>query len=129
MKRIAAHYVYSGAGIVLPKQVIGLDENNCVVSIQPLRDETASTIFLNGLLCPAFSLPGDSNVLSTGDAMALLKRVTQSEPLMTIPEILDLYTSTPDLKIGSKVVLWCIEPIDLKKLVGVEDTVIYSVLP
>jgi hypothetical protein len=129
MKKIAAQYVFFGSDKLEPKQVVCLDDNDCVFSIQPLKEEIASTIFLNGVLCPAFGLPGNDKVLTTEDATSLLKRVRETYPLLTISEILTFYTSSPDLKVGSKVALWCIEAVDLKNLLPYEDVMVYSVFP
>jgi len=129
MKKIAAHYLFSGSGNLQAKQVVCLDDNGCIRSIQPFEEETAATIFLNGVLCPAFSLPGNDHILSIEEASDLLKRIWLSNPLLPINELLVFYTSDNELRIGSRVPLWCIENIDLKKLLLQEKTTIYSVFP
>jgi len=129
MKKFAAHYVFSGPEKLQAKRVVCLDDSGCIHSIQPLEEETAATIFLNGVLCPAFSLPGSDKILSIEEASNLLKRIWLSNPLLPINELLAFYTSGNELKIGSRVSLWCIENIDFKKLLLQENSTVYSVFP
>ena len=129
MKCFAAHCLYLGQGELLTNQVVCFDEKGCITSIQPLKEEIPSTIFLNGLLCAAFSLPGSKEVLSVGEAVALLGRVRDLDPLLQVTAVLESYTGDSELKVGSAHVLWCIDPIDLKKLLLLHETSVYSVFP
>jgi len=129
MKKFAAHYVFSGPEKLQAKRVVCLDDSGCVLSIQPFEEETAATVFLNGVLCPAFSLPGNDKILSIEEALDLLKRIWLNNPLLPINELLAYCTSGNGLKTGSRGPLWCIENIDFRKLLLQENSTVYSVFP
>lgn len=88
MKCFAAHYCYLEQGRLCKNQVICLDESGCMLSIKPLEEETASTVFLNGLLLVAFSLPGRQNPMTLTEAQAYLKKMREEQPLAKINDIL-----------------------------------------
>jgi len=127
MKSIAAHFVYIGSGVMLSKHVVSLEEDGRIHSIKPLLVESASTIFYNGIICPAFGLPGDSKCLNPKEATDLLHRLWNENPELKLGEILNFYTSFSELKVGFKTTLWCIDKVDLKELIVLENTIVYSV--
>ncbi|MDD2611727.1 MAG: hypothetical protein PHR38_02950 [Bacteroidales bacterium] len=129
MKCFAAQYFCSGKGKIGKKQILCLDDEGVLLSIRSFNDETASTAFLNGVLCPAFGLPGSKAVLAPDEAGSLLKRVLKINPGLPVGDFLAIYTNVPDLEIGSKPRLWCIEPLDLKKLLLLDDSSVYSIFP
>jgi hypothetical protein len=128
MKCFAAHYLYSGHGRLLTRQVICLGDTGCIQSIQPLKEETATTIFLNGLLCSAFGLPDSDQLLSPDEAVSLFSKIGNEQPFIQINNLLEFYTNDPELKVGAKPILWCIDSFDLKKLILNKETSVYSVL-
>jgi len=129
MKCFAAQYLFSGKGKIGKKQILCLDNEGVLLSIRSFSDEMASTAFLNGVLCPAFGLPGSKTVLVPEEADSLLKRVTKINPGLPVGDFLAIYTNVLDLEIGSKPKLWCIEPLDLKKLLLLDDSSVYSIFP
>jgi hypothetical protein len=129
MKCFAAHFVYWGGGKVLSKQVLCLNDDGTLRSVRPLTDEMASTSFFNGLICPAFGLPGNNQLLTPAEATLLLRRVQSANPELTLDELLATYTELPALQVGTSAKLWCMEPIDLKKLLVQENTSVYSIFP
>ena len=129
MKCFAAQYFCSGKGKIEKNQILCLDDEGVLLSIRPFNDEIASTAFLNGVLCPAFGMPGSKIILALDEANSLLKRVTKINPRLPVSDFLAIYTNIPDLKVGSKSKLWCIENLDLKKLLLLDDSSIYSVFP
>jgi len=129
MKSFAAHYIYLGSGKLLARQVVSLDEAGIIVSVQPFKEETASTVFFNGIICPTFSLPGSIKSLTPSEATSLFSRIQKEDIPVKIADVLDFYTNTPDLKIGAKIALWCIDPVDLTNLFLLEETKVYSVFP
>jgi cytosine/adenosine deaminase-related metal-dependent hydrolase len=55
MRRIAAQYLFTGKGALIPRGVVALDEDCRVVEIGQLGDtEIAGTEFYNGILLPGF---------------------------------------------------------------------------
>ncbi|MDD4921850.1 MAG: hypothetical protein PHS30_05170 [Bacteroidales bacterium] len=129
MKCFAAHDLCPGSGQLLMKQVVCLDDEGRVCSIRRFENEMASTVFLNGVLCPAFGLPGSNGVMTLDEAASLLLRITRSNPDLPVSDFLEFYVDVPDLTIGSTPVLWCIDPIDLKKGLLLENSSVYSVFP
>jgi len=129
MRRFAAHYICSGPGMLSAKQVMCLDDEGCICAVLPFKDESASTVFLNGVICPAFGLPGNSQLLTPNEATSLIRRVVNSDSSITVTDFLEFYTNHSDLKVGVKLVLWCIEPLDLKNLLLLDNSSVYSVFP
>ena len=129
MRSFAAHYICSGPGILMAKQAICLDDEGCVCAVQPFRDERASTVFLNGVICPAFGLPGGNQLLTTDEATSLIRRVKNADSSIVVTDFLEFYTNLSALKIGLRPVLWCIEPLDLKNLLLLDGSSVYSVFP
>jgi cytosine/adenosine deaminase-related metal-dependent hydrolase len=54
MRRIAAHYVFTGTGDPIPMGVVTLNDEQVITEIGALRDETESTEFYTGILTPGF---------------------------------------------------------------------------
>lgn len=127
MRYFAAQYVYVGQGKLLKKQALGLDESGIIKSIEPFEGETASTEFLNGILCAVFGQPGNGKHQNPEEATSLLHRIWETNKSHPIIDLLDSYTTAPNLRIGSKSTLWCIEPVDLENLFLKEDSFVYSV--
>jgi len=127
MRYFAAQYVYVGQGKLLKKQVLGLDKKGNIASIEPFEGETASTEFLNGVLCAAFGQPDKDKQLNPEEAASFLHRIWKTNKLQPIKDLLNSYTTAPNLRIGSKPTLWCIESVDLKNLLLKEDSSVYSV--
>ncbi|HEY5499835.1 MAG TPA: hypothetical protein VIK20_05570 [Bacteroidales bacterium] len=125
----AAHYLYVGHGELLTRHIVCLDEMGCIYSIQPLNDETATTVFLNGLLCAAFDFPGSNEWMTPLDATSFFSKIRDINPQLQIKEILESFTNDSELKVGDKPNLWCIESLDLKKLLLLNETTVYSVFP
>jgi len=129
MRCFAAHYLYVGRGELLTRHVVCLDEMGCIASIQPLIDETAGTVFLNGLLCSAFNFPGSDECMTPLDATSFFSKILDINPQLQIKEILEFYTNDSVLKVGDKPQLWCVESLDLKNLLLLNGTTVYSVFP
>lgn len=127
MKSFAAQYVYIGQGRMLKKQVVQVDNSGNINSIQPFEVESASTVFLNGVLCVAFCHSGNGKPLNTDEAAILLHQIWKTNKPQPINDLLNSYTTAPDLEIGSRSNLWCIESVDLKQLLLKENISVYSV--
>jgi len=129
MKSFAAHYLYVGHGELLTRHVVCLDETGSVSSIQPLNDETEATVFLNGLLCAAFDFPGSTEWMTPLDATSFFSKIRDINPQLPINEILETYTNDSALIVGDKPKLWCVDSLDLKNLLLLNETKVYSVFP
>lgn len=127
MKCLAAQYVYIGQGKMLKKQVVSLEKSGNINAIGPFEGESATTVFLNGILCAAFSQPGNDKLMNPDQAASLLHNIWKMNELQPIKDLLNLFTTAPELRIGSKPNLWCIESVDLKNLLLKDDSFVYSI--
>jgi hypothetical protein len=104
MKRFAAHYFYSDEHTIIPKAVIELNDDNVVIALFPLtqNSETAHTLFYNGVLF--------SSHLSTTEIFDELISSQQKD-------IVDLWQVVAKVaekvEIGNKVCLILMEGVDL----------------
>lgn len=129
MKCYAAHYIYLGRGEFLKNQVICLDDRGYIRSFEPLSEETASTLFFNGVLCAAFGFSGTNRFLSIQEGRSLLNNSLAKHPQIHLIDFLQNQTNDVELEVGSSPILWCIDLLDLKKLIVTTETTIYSVFP
>jgi|GEM_PF-1931347 len=129
MKCFAAHYLYLGQGALLKNQVICFDDQGFIYSLKPFLEEIPSTLFLNGILCSAFGLQGSTSLMTIQEAQAFLKNSSTKHSSISVKDFLQKYTNDMELKVGSKPILWCIDSLDLKNLLLLEETTIYNVLP
>lgn len=129
MKRIAAQYLYAGSGRLLPKQVLSFDADGVLQSIESLVEETAETLFLNGILVQAFSLPGSTQPLSPEEATQWLKSIRREVSGLTVMNFFERYVVVPLLTVGTKPSFWCVEPVDFKNALVLDATIVYGVFP
>jgi len=129
MNCVAAQYVYIGRGRLLKRHAIHFDKNGNVNAVKPFEGEIASTIFINGIVCPAF-VESDKNIsLNPVEAAVLLHRLWNKNRTLPINELLNTYTCSTELEVGSKPILWCIEKVDLVNLVFTDDFSVHAVFP
>lgn len=124
MKSFTAHYIYLGGGVLLKKQLVRFDEKGCLVAIEPLRDEVASTEFHNGLLCAAFGLKSGTATLTVNEASQLI-----SSDCLPVVDFFLQKTNDATLQTGQQLILWCLDGLDLIGLNTLEKTRIYTVFP
>jgi len=129
MKRFAAHYIYLGHGELLKNQVICFDDLGFILSFEPLLEEIPSTLFLNGILCAAFGLSGSNSLMKIEEAQSFFKNSKAKHSQISVKDFLQNQTNDMELKVGSRPTLWCIDSLDLKNLLLLEETTVYSVLP
>ena len=114
-KSFAAIYIYTGSGILSKNHYLTIKEDGLITNIDHLVSEMHSTVFLNGILCAAFSLP-ETNKPDPDLAFRWMLDLMKNDLETTIPECLKLLFDVPELKTGDKVTLWCIENIDFSTL-------------
>ena len=129
MNCIAAQYVYIGQGRLLKRHAIHFDKNGNANAIKPFEGEMASTIFINGIVCPSFVWPDKNISLTPAEATALLHRLWDKNRLLPVNDLLNFYTSSTELKLGSKPILWCIEKVDLLNLLFTDNFSVHAIFP
>ncbi|MDP4277744.1 MAG: hypothetical protein Q8914_08935 [Bacteroidota bacterium] len=127
MKGFAAHYLYQGTGQVLKNHVLFMAPDGVVLSMKPLSDETASTIYLNGILLPAFRLSDD--VPAVEDALDWLLECQTFHAEWNVFDCLNHVPSMPSLQCGCCQSVWCLEQLDLSALRLTGQTRLFEVCP
>lgn len=129
MKCFAAHYIYLGQGELIKNRMICVDANGSILSFEPFLEETASTIFHNGIFCAAFGMSGSSSLMTPSEARFFINEIREKHPQISIKDFLQNHTNDAALKVGSNPTLWCLDSLDLVNLLVSAETTVYSVFP
>jgi hypothetical protein len=107
VKRFAAHYIVLPPGYLYKLHVIEIDENRGLGIVYPLKQETAATVFLNGLI-----LAVNENTFPPDELLVTVENHVQQYPGITLFELLD-YLSLKKLVAGEPLNLYHLDGIDL----------------
>jgi len=117
VKSFAALYLYIGNGILKKNQIITINQDGIIIDTGNFDSEIHSTVFINGILFEAFSLPNRNEVTSEPEQiLKWMQEITNEFPQMSIPESMKLFVNLTEPKPGNKITLYCIENYDFKTL-------------
>lgn len=117
MKSFAALYLYIGNGILKKNQIITINQDGIIIDTGNFDSEIHSTVFINGILFEAFSLPNRNEVTSEPEQiLKWMQEIMNEFPQMSIPESMKLFVNLTEPKPGNKITLYCIENYDFKTL-------------
>ncbi|MDR2086555.1 MAG: hypothetical protein LBP72_05210 [Dysgonamonadaceae bacterium] len=105
MKRFAAHYLVMPPNRLYKLYGIELDDNRKFETIYPLKQETAVTVFLNGVLLAV-------NENTSPELPATVEKRLKQYPATTLFELLD-YLSLEKITAGTPVNLYHLNGFDL----------------
>jgi hypothetical protein len=108
MKRFAAHYIFLPTNRLYKLYRIDLGENRQLEALYPLEQETASTVFLNGVI-----LAVNENTFRSDDELYLImENCLRRYPGITLFELLERLI-LKEITVGNPVNLYHLDGIDL----------------